>query len=43
RHFEGDPLNPEAGERFWKDVLIHGGAKDPHNMMNKMLGSDSGS
>lgn len=42
RHFLGDPLNRDAGELLWKKLLIHGGAKDPHEMLQALLG-DQGS
>ncbi|CAN0425288.1 unnamed protein product, partial [Hapterophycus canaliculatus] len=38
RHFLGDPLNRHAGELLWKKLLIHGGAKDPHEMLQALLG-----
>lgn len=38
RHFVADPLNRDAGELLWKELLIHGGAKDPHEMLQALLG-----
>lgn len=38
RHFAADPFNREAGERLWKELLIHGGARDPHEMLQALLG-----
>ncbi|CAN0292007.1 unnamed protein product [Ascophyllum nodosum] len=38
RHFAADPLNRGAGELLWKELLIHGGAKDPHEILEALLG-----
>ncbi|CAM9793597.1 unnamed protein product, partial [Discosporangium mesarthrocarpum] len=38
RHFAKEPLNRQAGERLWKELLIHGGARDPHEMIAGLLG-----
>ena len=35
--FEGNSLRRESGERLWHDMLIHGGAKDPHAMLQDVL------
>ncbi|CBJ26455.1 Mitochondrial intermediate peptidase (N-terminal) [Ectocarpus siliculosus] len=43
RHFAKDPLNSDAGELLWKELLIHGGAKDPHEMLRVLLGEEQGS
>lgn len=38
RHFAGEPLSREAGELLWKELLMHGGARDPHGMLEALLG-----
>ena len=39
RHcFEGDSMSRQAGDRIWKTMLIHGGARDPHLMLKELLG-----
>eukprot|EP00904_Undaria_pinnatifida_P002944 jgi/Undpi1/12650/HiC_scaffold_6.g02318.m1 len=38
RHFDKDPLNRRAGELLWKKMLVHGGARDPHEMLEALLG-----
>ena len=30
----------EGGTKIWKDMLIHGGAKDPKDMIHAVLGRD---
>ncbi|CAM9648607.1 unnamed protein product, partial [Chrysoparadoxa australica] len=35
--FEADPMSREAGERLWKEVLQHGWAREPHDMIKSML------
>ena len=35
--FEREPLSREAGERWRSTVLVHGGARDPHRMLQEML------
>lgn len=39
--FQGDSLRRESGERVWRDMLIHGGAKDPNIMLQSMLKRES--
>jgi intermediate peptidase len=39
--FQGDSLRRESGERVWRDMLIHGGAKDPNVMLQSMLKRES--
>jgi len=36
--FESDPLSREAGELLRHRLLAHGGAKDPAEMLEEMLG-----
>ena len=36
--FEENCLSREAGDRFWHQILAHGGAKDPWQMLTDMLG-----
>jgi intermediate peptidase len=36
--FEGNSLSRESGERVWRSMLIHGGAKDPGAMLTDLLG-----
>ncbi|KAG5189119.1 putative mitochondrial intermediate peptidase [Tribonema minus] len=40
KRFAAEPLSREAGERFWRSILAHGGARDPHHMLSDMLGGD---
>ncbi|KAH9836932.1 mitochondrial intermediate peptidase [Rhodofomes roseus] len=35
--FAGDPLNRETGEKFKREVLRHGGGKDPWTMVSTLL------
>jgi len=35
--FESDPLNREMGERYKNEVLIHGGGKEPWEMVGRLL------
>lgn len=42
RHFAEDPLNRDAGELLWKELLVHGGARDPHVMLRALLGEAGG-
>jgi intermediate peptidase len=37
RSFQGDSLQRESGECVWRDMLIHGGAKDPNAMLQSTL------
>ena len=37
RCFEADPLNADAGRRWCRTVLQHGGARDPARMLREML------
>jgi len=36
--FASNPLNKSVGEKFWTDILIHGGARDPNKMLKLFLG-----
>jgi len=36
--FEKDPLSREAGERYRKEILHYGGARDPNEMLANLLG-----
>eukprot|EP00123_Amoebidium_parasiticum_P016409 comp23415_c0_seq1/m.38924 comp23415_c0_seq1/g.38924 ORF comp23415_c0_seq1/g.38924 comp23415_c0_seq1/m.38924 type:complete len:735 (-) comp23415_c0_seq1:23-2227(-) len=36
--FAKDPLNREAGERYCREMLAHGGGEDPWVMITRMLG-----
>jgi mitochondrial intermediate peptidase len=36
--FHGNSLSREAGDRLWHRLLSHGGAKDPWQMLEDMLG-----
>ena len=36
--FEDDPLSREAGEQLRDKLLMHGGAKDPEEMLQSLLG-----
>jgi intermediate peptidase len=40
--FDGgsDAFSREAGNKYWKEILIHGGSKDPNHMLSAMLGRD---
>lgn len=38
RHFAENPLNRQSGELLWKELLMHGGARDPHQMLRALLG-----
>lgn len=40
RCFEHDPLNRQLGERYRAEILRYGGAKDPHEMMRALLGTE---
>lgn len=33
-----DAFSRNAGEKYWKEILVHGGAKDPNQMLKAMLG-----
>lgn len=33
-----DAFRRSAGEKYWKEILIHGGSKDPNQMLKSMLG-----
>mmetsp|Transcript_7155 Transcript_7155/g.13586 ORF Transcript_7155/g.13586 Transcript_7155/m.13586 type:complete len:123 (-) Transcript_7155:132-500(-) len=35
-----DAFNRRAGQKYWKEILIHGGSKDPNQMLRSMLGRD---
>lgn len=36
--FRQDPFNREQGHQLRRKMLIHGGAKDPNNMFEDLLG-----
>jgi len=36
--FSHDAFSRSAGEKYWKEILIHGGSKDPNQMLKSMLG-----
>jgi len=36
----GSVLSRKAGNAYWKEMLIHGGAKDPNLMLKAMLGRE---
>ena len=36
--FQGQSLEREAGHRWRREVLVHGGSKDPNEMLNNALG-----
>jgi len=38
--FKHDPLNREMGERYRREILQYGGAKDPNDMMKAFLGEE---
>ncbi|KAL7567840.1 hypothetical protein ACA910_000582 [Epithemia clementina (nom. ined.)] len=38
RKFQGQSLNLESGQELWHKLLIHGGSKDPHVMLQDLLG-----
>lgn len=33
-----DAFNRKVGQKYWNEILIHGGSKDPHQMLKSMLG-----
>ena len=39
--FQADPLSRAAGERYRAEVLAHGGAKDPQEMITSLLGGEA--
>lgn len=39
--FEGNSMSRQAGERIWKKMLIHGGARDANLMLKDVLGRPS--
>jgi len=38
--FSEDPLSRQAGERYRREILAHGGGKNPEDMIQAMLGGD---
>lgn len=42
RHFATDPLNRQSGELLWKELMMHGGARDPHRMLRALLDDAGG-
>lgn len=38
--FAGRPLDKSSGQKLWKNVLIHGGARDPQVMLKDLLGHE---
>ncbi|EWM25405.1 mitochondrial intermediate peptidase [Nannochloropsis gaditana] len=40
RLFVQDPWSREAGERLWKEMLVHGGGKDPCHILRDVLGEE---
>ena len=38
--FASNSLGRQNGERLWKEILIHGGSKDPTTMLHAMLGRE---
>lgn len=39
--FQDNPLSREAGERYRREVLAHGGGKDPQEMIMALLGGEA--
>jgi mitochondrial intermediate peptidase len=37
--FEANPLDREVGEKFKREVLVHGGGRDPWEMVGNVLGA----
>ena len=35
-----DAFSREAGDKYWNEILINGGSKDPNRMLNAMLGRE---
>ena len=38
--FANNPMGQEEGELLWKEMLIHGGARDPNTMLKNVLGRE---
>ena len=38
--FAKNPLGQEEGEVLWKEMLIHGGSRDPNIMLKNVLGRE---
>ena len=38
--FAKDPLDASAGNKLYKEMMIHGGAKDPITMISNVLGAE---
>jgi mitochondrial intermediate peptidase len=38
--FASNSLGRQQGERLWKEMLIHGGARDPNTMLYSLLGRE---
>eukprot|EP00611_Tribonema_gayanum_P006295 TRINITY_DN1559_c0_g1_i9.p1 TRINITY_DN1559_c0_g1~~TRINITY_DN1559_c0_g1_i9.p1 ORF type:complete len:405 (-),score=117.31 TRINITY_DN1559_c0_g1_i9:491-1705(-) len=38
--FSESPLSRSAGDKLWTSILVHGGAKDPHDMLADILAGD---
>jgi intermediate peptidase len=38
--FASNSLGRQQGERLWKEMLIHGGARDPKTMLHSLLGRE---
>ena len=38
--FAADSLSRSSGERLWRDLLGHGGARDPQTMLKEVLGRE---
>lgn len=36
--FQDDPLSSSAGEKLFQELMVHGGAKDPNEILHAMLG-----
>lgn len=36
--FRADPVSAAAGERLFRELLVHGGAKDPSDMLYALVG-----
>uniref|UniRef100_K3X1H8 Peptidase M3A/M3B catalytic domain-containing protein n=1 Tax=Globisporangium ultimum (strain ATCC 200006 / CBS 805.95 / DAOM BR144) TaxID=431595 RepID=K3X1H8_GLOUD len=36
--FSDNPINADAGDKLYKELMIHGGAKDPNEMLLTMIG-----
>lgn len=33
-------FDKNTGEKYWKEILVHGGSKDPNQMLRSMLGRE---